>query len=492
MNAHWISKLRSPIGQAAFGSIGLILLTFIAFRLGLNLATAGFVFLVLLSGFSLLDDWRISAILCIVAIGSLNYFFARPIFSFWVENPQDIVALTAFVVVILIIAWLQAKRRRGAAALQKSEIYLAEAQRVSHTGSLGWNPLSGEVFWSDETFRILAYDLTQSPSLEALLQRTHPDDRSGLQADLERAVRKEAATCERSFRLLMSDRPVKYLLLVGHVAKSASGDSDFVGALMDITDMRRAEDARLQAQAELARVNRVILLGEITTSIAHEVNQPIAATVTNANACTRFLGAQPPDIGSARLALTRIVRDSNRAADVISRIRDLTRRAPPQTDLLDVNKAILDVFELIESDLDRYRVRLQYQLSADLPLVRADRVQVQQVILNLLVNGIEAMSCLAESPRALFVGSRRDNESGILVEVRDTGVGLPSDDSDRLFESFYTTKPQGMGMGLVISRSIIEAHGGRLWATPNKPHGAIFTFTLPLDEQPSLDAARLS
>ncbi len=249
------------------------------------------------------------------------------------------------------------------------------------------------------------------------------------------------------------------------------------GTATDIEDRRRLE----ALQAELALTNRVMLLGEMTASIAHEVNQPIAAIVANAGAAMRWLAAQPPDMEEARQALKRIVRDGDRAGEVISRIRALVRKAPPRRDPLDIKEAVLEVIAMTQSELQRKSVKLQTRLSSGLPFVRGNRVQLQQVILNLIVNAIEAMSEAGEGSRELTVSSEGDANE-VLVEVRDTGPGLDPASLDLLFRSFYTTKPDGMGMGLAISRSIAEAHGGRLSAAPNKPRGAVFRLTLPLEE----------
>jgi C4-dicarboxylate-specific signal transduction histidine kinase len=243
----------------------------------------------------------------------------------------------------------------------------------------------------------------------------------------------------------------------------------------------KAEEALHAAQAELAHVNRITTMGLLTASIAHEVNQPIAAAVTNAGACLRWLAAQPPDMEKARQALERIVRDGNRAGEVIGRVRALVKKVPPSTDLFDINDAILEVIALTQSELQKHPIELRTHLSSEVPRVPADRIQLQQVILNLIVNAIDAMSGVGDRPRELMVGSGRGDANDVFVEVRDSGSGLDPGNLNRLFESFYTTKPHGMGMGLSISRSIVEAHGGRLWATPNEPHGAVFRFTLPID-----------
>ena len=251
----------------------------------------------------------------------------------------------------------------------------------------------------------------------------------------------------------------------------------------DIIEHKRAEEALHKAQAELAHVTRVATLGEMSASIAHEVNQPLAAVVTNANACLRWLARQSPDLDEARQAVGRIIKDGNRASEVIGRVRALVKKSPPQKDWLNINDTVLEVIALTRSEMHMNRVSLQTQLADNLPAVRADRIQLQQVILNLIINGIEAMNRSNEASRELRVSTERGGSSGVLIAVRDSGVGLNPENLEHLFDPFYTTKPDGMGMGLAISRSIIEAHGGRLWATLNAPRGAVFQFTLPHDSE---------
>ena len=250
----------------------------------------------------------------------------------------------------------------------------------------------------------------------------------------------------------------------------------------DITERKRAEEALQKSQAELAHVTRVTTLGELTASIAHEVNQPLAAVVTNGNACLRWLARQPPNLLEAQQAVERIIKDGHRASEVIGRIRTLVKKAPQRKDRVDINDIIYEVVALAQSELQRNRVSLVTQVSDGLPLVLGDRIQLQQVILNLILNGIEAMSRSKEEPRELVINAGKDDSNGLLVAVRDSGIGLESANLEQLFDAFYTTKPDGMGMGLAISRSIIEAHGGRLWATANSPHGAVFQFTLPAED----------
>ena len=246
----------------------------------------------------------------------------------------------------------------------------------------------------------------------------------------------------------------------------------------DLTDHLLASEALRAAQAELAHVNRVATMGQLTASIAHEVNQPIAAAVTNANAALRWLGADPPDLEEVRQALGRIVENGTRAGDVIGRIRALIKKAPPRKGRFDFNEAVLDVVALSRSEVLRHGVSLQTQLGG-LPLIEGDRIQLQQVVLNLIMNAVEAMSGIADEARELQISTETEAAGGGLVTVRDSGPGLEPASVDRVFEAFYTTKPDGMGMGLAICRSIVEAHGGRMWASANEPRGAVFQFTLP-------------
>ena len=243
-----------------------------------------------------------------------------------------------------------------------------------------------------------------------------------------------------------------------------------------------ASEALREAQMELAHVNRVTTMGQLAASIAHELNQPITAAVTNADAALRWMVTQPPDLEEVRQALDWIVKDCNRASDVISRIRALIKKAPPRKDGLAINEAILEVIALARSEVMKNSVSLQTQLAESLPLIQGDRVQLQQVILNLIINAVEAMSGVSEGPRELLIGTAKDGSSGVLVAVQDSGPGLNPESFGRLFDAFYTTKPGGMGMGLSICRSIVEAHGGRIWASPTAGPGATVLFSLPGDE----------
>ena len=321
---------------------------------------------------------------------------------------------------------------------------------------------------------------------EAVGQVSHHLTQTTFPAPLEKITAELKSTGRWEGELIHTRRDGTRVVVASRWALQLDGQGKPVAVLEtnnDITERKSAEEALHKAQAELAHVTRVATLGEMTASISHEVNQPLAAVVTNANACLRWLARQSPDLDEARTAVERIIRDGSRASEVIGRIRDLVKKSPPRQDWLSINDTILEVIALARSEMHMNRVSLQTQLADNLPAVRADRIQLQQVILNLLINGIEAMNRSNEGSRQLRISTERDGAKRVLIAVRDSGVGLNPENLEHLFDPFYTTKPDGMGMGLAISRSIIEAHGGLLWATPNTPCGAVFQFTLPHDSE---------
>jgi signal transduction histidine kinase len=362
-------------------------------------------------------------------------------------------------------------------AERRNEAYSAEAQRLSHTGSFGWAPSTGEMNWSEETFRIFQYDRSTKPMVELVLQRVHPEDAPFVQQTIERASQ-DAKDFDHEYRLVMPDGSIKHVNVVAHAVNDESDGIEFVGAVMDVSDRKRAEEALRQARADLAHVNRATTMGELTASLAHEVNQPIAAALTNANTCLRWLTREHPDLEEAREAAMRIVKDQTRAAEIISRIRLLFKKSTPEWEVVDVNEAIREMIVLLRSEATRYDITVGMELAADLPLIMGDRVQLQQVLMNLIVNGIDAMKEV-DGARQLAIRSQQDDDGKLIVSVCDTGVGLPPQQADQIFNAFFTTKPHGTGMGLRISRSIIESHGGRLWAADNSPRGASFYFSLP-------------
>ena len=249
----------------------------------------------------------------------------------------------------------------------------------------------------------------------------------------------------------------------------------------EIGERQRADEALQKAQAELAHVARVMTLGELTASISHEVNQPLAAVVTNGQICLRLLALETPRPDDVRTTVERIVRDANRASEVIHRIRALAKRSEPQMIALDINEVIYEATLLVQREVLSHGVSLRTELASALPPVLGDRVQLQQVVINLLMNGVEAMAPITDRPREMLIRSQQHEAGQVLVAVLDSGIGLDSETAERLFSAFFTTKPSGMGMGLSISRSIIRAHGGRLWASPNTDHGAAFQFTVPIN-----------
>jgi C4-dicarboxylate-specific signal transduction histidine kinase len=253
-------------------------------------------------------------------------------------------------------------------------------------------------------------------------------------------------------------------------------------SVASLIERRRADEALRQAQTELAHVNRVTTMGQLAASISHEIKQPITAVVTNANAGLLWLAAQPPDLDEVRDAFDRVIKAANQAGEVIGRIRAIIKKAPPRKDDLEINEAILEVIALTHGELVKNDVSLQTRLAAGLPLVQGDKVQLQQVILNLIINAVEAMSGVSEGSRELLISTGRDASSGLVVAVQDSGPGLNPESLDRLFDPFFTTKPGGMGMGLSICRSIVEAHGGRVWASRTSGPGMTVQFTLPVGE----------
>jgi PAS domain S-box-containing protein len=372
------------------------------------------------------------------------------------------------------------ERKQTEEALRRSESYLAEAQRLTHTGSWAWRVAGRDVLHlSEEMYRIYGFDPEESLSAwEERLQRIHPEDRAKWQVAVDRAIG-EKSDYEVEFRILLPDGTLKYIHSVGHPVLNASGDLvEFVGSSTDISASKRAEEALRQAQADLAHVSRVTTMGELTASLAHEVNQPIAAAITNANTCIRWLAADTPNLEEARAAAMRIVKDGKRAAEIISRVRLLFKKGNPERELVDANEVIREMIVVLRSEAMRYSISVQTELAEDLPPVMGDRVQLQQVMMNLIMNGIDAMKDV-DGTRELIIKSQRAENEQVLVSVSDTGVGLPPQQADQVFDAFFTTKPHGTGMGLRISRSIIESHGGRLWAADNSPHGASFCFTLP-------------
>jgi len=372
------------------------------------------------------------------------------------------------------------ERRRSEEKLRQSEAYLAEAQKLTHTGSWAWDIAEKRALHvSEEWYCIYGFDPKEGMlTWKKRDDRIHPDDRAGQRQAIERAI-KEKSDYDIEYRILLPTGAIRHLHSVGHPVLDASGTLvQFVGSSTDVTERRQAEEALRQAQADLARVSRITTMGELTASLAHEVNQPIAAATTDANTCLRWLARDQPDLEEARAAASRVVKDAARAAEIMSRIRSLFKKEISQRELVDVNEIIRGMIELLRSEATRYSVEMHTELSEDLPLIMGDRVQLQQVTMNLIINSIDAMKDV-EGTREIAITSQRAENEHLQVSISDTGIGLPSQRADQIFDAFFTTKPHGTGMGLRISRSIVESHGGRLWAANNSPRGARFAFTLP-------------
>ena len=368
-------------------------------------------------------------------------------------------------------------RQREEDARRRSETYLVEGQRLSRTGSFSWNIATEEQIWSEQIYRTYEYDPALKPTLDLVRQRSHPDDASSLRQAFEQASHGE--NIDMTHRLLMPNGSVKHVKVLAHPARDAANNVEYIGILMDITAAKQAEEALQAAQASLAHVTRVTALGELTASIAHEVNQPLAAIVTYGDAGLRWLKRDIPQLDEVRSAVERMIDCANHASGVIARLRALARKTTSERTRLDINEVIKDVFSLTRSEVSKHRVLARLDLASPLAAACGDRVQLQQVILNLLMNAIQAMAAVDDRPRELLIRSREREPDQILVEVRDSGGGVSPEHAGQLFNAFFTTKADGMGMGLSICRSIIEVHGGRIWASQNDGPGTTFHFTLP-------------
>ncbi|HTW71852.1 MAG TPA: PAS domain S-box protein [Acetobacteraceae bacterium] len=369
------------------------------------------------------------------------------------------------------------ERRWAEEELRRSETFLAETRRLSSTGGFSKRIATGEIRWSAEIYEMFELDPAEPLTLERILTRVHPEDIHSFNEMLDRQER--GVDYEHDYRLLMPDQSVKYLHVVAHASCDQNGELEYYAAVQDVTQRRLAEAALAKVRSELAHLTRVTSLGAMTASIAHEVNQPLAGIITNASTCLRMLAADPPNVAGARETARRTIRDGNRASDVITRLRALFGRKEATVETVDLNEAAREVITLSLSELHRHRVVLRQEFADDLPPVMGDRIQLQQVILNLLLNASDAMSTIDDRPRRLMIRTERDEDDHVRLMVQDVGIGFDPQSVNRIFEAFYTTKNGGMGIGLSVSRSIIESHRGRLWAAPNDGPGATFAFSLP-------------
>ncbi len=372
-------------------------------------------------------------------------------------------------------------RKRAEMELRRAYDSFADAQRLSQTGSFITDLLGDDHNWSEEAFRIFEFDPASKVSVQRIRDIILPDDLPSFESVIARGMTGENVTF--AFRILTARRALKHVRGVAHVVEHVSGRPLFVGALQDVTENKVAEEALDKARSELAHVARVSTVSALTASITHEVNQPLSGIITNAGTCLRMLGADPPDVEGARETARRTLRDGNRAADVITRLRALFSKREFTLEPLDINDVTREVVALSLNDLQRNRVVLQSEFANDLPTITGDRIQLQQVVLNLLRNASDAMVSVDDRPRQMLIRTERDADDRVRVMVRDAGIGLDLQGMNKLFDAFYTTKTDGMGIGLSVSRSIIEKHHGRLWAEPNDGPGATFTFSIPATSQ---------
>ena len=466
----------------------------------------------------------------VLSVLAVQYFFTPPEWSFDIA-PEDVPFTGAFIIcAVMSLAWswqrkrteetLQrardtledtvaqrtaelvdtnaaltveiAERRAAEEELRRSETLLAQGQKLSRTASWTLQPASGEMRWSAELFEIFGTDrAAATPSLELFRDRVHPDDRARFDAAMAAAIEGNTNfSCE--VRITLQGGGVKHVHALGEIQTGPGRDTEVIGTVMDLTERKRTEQALHDAEADLARTLRLATVAELTASIAHEINQPLAAIVANASACARFLARGPAALPNAREAADCIVSDATRAGEVTRRIRALLRKEAPRHVVLEINRIVDDVIDLLRATLDRQRVAIRTDLTDSLPPIMGDPVQLQQVLVNLITNAAEAMRETVGRPRIVTIRSRLGEDETVVVSVEDTGSGLDPQTLDRIFDSFYTTKAEGIGVGLSISRSIIEAHGGQLSAAPAPQHGACFSFTVPIAQELSLPEPKLA
>jgi PAS domain S-box-containing protein len=375
------------------------------------------------------------------------------------------------------IASIAIERAQNDMTLQRREALMAKTQQISASGSFYWNPDSGEITWSEELYRMFQIDSGTRVTLELVAEQHHPDDLPLVQDMIVRA--QAGLDFEYEHRLLMPNGSVKYLHTQAYATRDRQGRLEYIGAAHDVTQRHRAEEALAGLRAELAHVSRVNSLGALTASIAHEINQPLAGIIANASTGLLMLGADPPNVEGALETVRRTLRDGHRASDVVTRLRALYSKKVVMSNVVDLNEAATEVVDLLRSEILRHRIALRQEWADGLPRVSGDRVQLQQVVLNLLLNAIEAMHGVEDHSRLLLIRTDRNGSTAVRLSVTDAGSGFDQQHASKLFDAFYTTKREGMGLGLSVSRSIVEGHGGHLWAASNEGRGATFSFSIP-------------
>jgi signal transduction histidine kinase len=430
-------------------------------------------------------------LVCALSVLAFGYFYLLPLDSLMLAS-RDLPRIVLFGVASLFIAAVSAAQSRtrdqlqravaeleaANAALRRSEGYLDHAQQLSRTGSFARDIATGDLVWSKEVYRLLGIDPSVKPNLDLVMRHVPPEEWERVQSELGRPAQ-GACSLDVEHRWLMPDGSVKQLHIRARRVGYGAGEEEMVGALMDVTEARQAQEALAEAQAQLAHANRVATLGALAASIAHEVNQPLAAIVANGDANLRWLDRPVPQLDTVREGLERMIADAQRASSVVNRVRALARKDPSEHRLVDLNAVINDVVKLVQREIASQAVSLRLELAPALPAVRGDRVQLQQLIINLVINGIQAMAGIDGRPRRLTIRSERDEAGEVRLCVEDSGHGIDPANANRLFDAFYTTKSGGMGLGLSICRSIVEAHGGRISAANHGSGGACFSFTLP-------------
>ena len=489
MSIDYRQRFRDSAAELLLGATALAFLTWICFWLRLDIATTVPLYMIVVVLLSLRGRVVPSVILSIIAALCLAYFFSPPIFTLQIDSPEDIVTVAAFVASSLLITGLVRRARRlGEAAALKDRLQVI----IDTIPAMVWsNSPDGSSDFLNKRLRDYTGLTLEEGRGWAWMDALHPEDRP---MDNWRTALAAGEPFEKEVRLRRAGGEYRRFLLRFVPLRDEHGNLvEWYATSTDVEDLKRTEEelrqreARLRdAQLELAHANRVTATGQLAASIAHEVSQPIAATLTNANAARRWLAVEPPDLEEVHQALDRIIRDGGRASDIIGRIRALVRKAPPRNDQLNINETILEVVALTRSELRNNRTSLHTQLADGLPLISGDRVQLQQVMLNLILNALEAMSGSSATVRELLIRTEQDGPGSLLVAVQDSGPGLKPESMQGVFDAFYTTKTDGLGMGLSICRSIIEAHGGRVWATANPSQGATFQFTLPQQRQTGL------
>ena len=467
------SGLGQFAAQGLLGSIGVALLTFVGFRLHVSPITAAQVYLIVVVLTALTGSFVSSIFVAVIATLCLDYFFTPPLFQILVTDTQNVVELIAVSTTAFVITRLMTSLRRSAAGLREQ----ADLLDVTHDAIFVRDVNDVITYWNRGAE--VRYGWKQE---DAVGKVSHHLLRTIFPAPLEDIVATVLRGGSWEGELIQTRRDGTQVTVASRWSLQRDEQGRPLGTLEnnnDITERKRAEEALRKTQAELAHVTRVLTMGELTTSIAHEVNQPLSGIVTNASACLRWLAGDGPNLEEAREAARRIIRDGNRASEVIGRIRALAKKAGTEKERMDLNAAIQDVVALTQGEVRRNGVLLRTELAGDLPPVLGDRVQLQQVVLNLVLNGIEAMSTVGDRPRELVIQTQRGDVDQASVTVQDSGVGLDPKGGEKIFDAFYTTKGAGMGMGLSISRSIVEDHGGRLWALPSDGPGATFQFTVP-------------